>query len=207
MKIYTGSCHGSLEKIEQIKKYNLGILISREANKLYKDIPCAIDNGAFECYRRGLPFSETRFMQLLEDVWKCNITADFIVCPDIVCAGQESLRFSMSWVERLRPAKLALVVQDGLTPDDLNSYIISKFSYIFVGGSLEWKWQTAETWVNFAHSKKLKCHIGRCGTLEKLEYAKSINADSVDSTSFVRNNSWHILDQFYNPLTLFKDVI
>ena len=61
---------------------------------------------------------------------------------------------------------------------------------------MEWKWKTAAQWVKLAHEKGMKCHIGRCGTLDKLIYADEIGADSVDSTSFVRNESWVIIDEY-----------
>jgi len=194
MKIYTGSPGGSKDKMDNMLKRDIGIMISSETNKSYKKFSCALDNGAFECFRRGFPFSEYRFMSMVEKSWNAGLSLDFIVCPDIVAGGMRSFDFSINWVEKLIPAKIALAVQDGMDFSIMHSYISDKFSHIFVGGTIKWKWETAKIWVELAHKFGMKCHIGRCGTIEKLRYAKLIGADSVDSTSFVRNDSWDIID-------------
>jgi hypothetical protein len=196
--IYTGTPGGSKEKLAHITRLGLGVAISAEPSKEYKKLPCFIDNGAYEAWLRGMPWSSVRFLDLLERSWKCGISADFVVCPDIVCGGVDSLSFSLRWAEKLRPARLALAVQDGMDFNVVNE-IPSYFTHIFVGGSVDWKWQNAETWVHIAHTHKMKCHIGKVGTVMRLNYAKSIGADSVDSTSWVQNDSWHILEEFLNP--------
>lgn len=63
---------------------------------------------------------------------------------------------------------------------------IDFFDGLFVGGTLEWKLQTAKTWVDVAHSRFMKCHIGRIGTFRRLVWARSIGADSIDSSTFVQ---------------------
>jgi len=196
MKIYTGTCGGNHEDLARINSLGMGMMISAESRNLYKKTPCAIDNGAFEAWRRGMPWSEKRFFDLLEKSYSHGISADFIVCPDIVAGGLDSLDWSMKWAPKLRPARLALAVQDGMAPKDIHKTYLRHFTHIFVGGSVEWKWQNAKTWVDFAHENGLLCHIGRCGTLDKLLYAFEIGADSVDSTSFVRHKSWHIIENF-----------
>jgi hypothetical protein len=201
MQIYTGTIGGSEKKLSEIRRLGLGVCISSEPSKAYKDIPCFLDNGAFEAWRRGFPFSESRFLALIDKAYSCGLSIGFIVCPDIVCGGMDSFDFSMSWVKRLRPARLALAVQDGMDYSILcDSRVTSLFTHIFVGGSFEWKWQTAERWVKEAHERGLKLHIGRCGTLEKIRYADKIGADSIDSTSFARNDSWHIVEEYLRPI-------
>lgn len=198
MLIYTGSPGGSQEKLDQIIRFNMGIMLSTETLKSYSKVPCALDNGAFEAHRRGLPWMEERFFAMIKKCWDNNLTLDFIVCPDIIAGGKDSLIKSNSYVNKLKPARLALAVQDGIEPKDLDSFVWKNYDVIFVGGSEEWKWETAEDWVMFAHINNKKCHIGRVGTLAKLQRANEIGADSVDSTSFVRNEYWHVIDHFQN---------
>lgn len=192
MKIYTGSPGGSESKMQNMERLHLGIMLSSEVNKRYKNFSCALDNGAFECYRRGFPWSEKRFFDLIEKSWSSGLSLDFIIAPDIVAGGLKSLRQSEQWFPKLQPAKIALAVQDGMVTTNLMDI---NFDVLFIGGSVEWKWKTAKQWVDYAHGRGKKCHIGRCGTLDKLRYAKSIGADSVDSTSIVRNESWHIIEE------------
>ena len=218
MKIYTGQTSG--DQLKKIISLNMGIMISSSpTSTMSKEISktfCALDNGAFSCYRKGYPFMADVFLKTLSDAYKKNISLDFIVCPDIIAGGIQSLNFSKKWAENeLQTApKLALAVQDGVTPKDLGS--ISRFTHIFVGGTKQWKWETAEKLVNFAHDNGKKCHIGQCGRLEYLERAFEIGADSCDSTSFTVNNSFHIVEELYarigyttkeTQLNLFQEVI
>jgi len=210
MLIYTGGT-GDAEKIAMLHKYNMGIMISSTPNKMpprtYGKHKCAIDNGAWACHRKGYPFQEDIFLKALSTAYKNGITLDFIVCPDLLMGGGDSLDFSLSWATgKLKTANnLSLVVQDGMKPYDIDmTAMINRFTHIFVGGSVDWKWETTEMWREYATSKGKKLHVGGCGTLDKLNYCKKIGVDSVDSTSFVRNNSWHIIEQFYEEKSLFK---
>ena len=207
MIIYTGMTTGN-DQIN-IHKRGMGMMLSSsphgkprakmQTNKelKVKGIPCALDNGAFPAFNKGYPFMEKYFLEALDAAYKHSIKLDFIVCPDIICGGKKSLEFSMAWADKLVGCpNLALVVQDGMTLKCVKRYNLDQFTYIFIGGSREWKWDTAKQWVDFAHANNKKCHIGQCGRLEFLNKAKQIGADSVDSTSFQRNKSWHIVDEF-----------
>jgi len=208
MQIYTGNAYG--KKLEKVIEYELGIMISTspifKPNKDFNQVPCALDNGAFSAWSKGYPFPEKAFLDTLDTCYKLNLTLDFIVCPDIVTGGEKSLLFSLEWAQgRLRTApRLALVLQDGMTPEMIDDYTLSFFEVLFVGGTVEWKWKTAEQWVEHAHKHNKKCHIGQCGKLLSLRMASLLGVDSVDSTSFTRNSSWQTLDEFKSNITLFK---
>ncbi len=201
MKIYTGDTGG--QKFNILKELGLGVMISSTPGSLpHKEIKetfCALDNGAFSCYRKGYPFMEDVFLRTLSDAYKKNIPLDFIVCPDIVAGGKDSLSLSLTWANnQLRTApRLALVVQDGLNPKDIGHYNLKRFTHLFVGGTKGWKWKTAKQWVDYGHDNGKKVHIGQCGRLEYLLTAYQYGADSCDSTSFTVNNSWHIIEEFY----------
>ena len=207
MLIYTG---GTLDeaKHDMMKKYDMGIMISSTpaiiCPKGYSKFRCALDNGAFSCFYRGYPFQEDVFFKTMQTAFRNGIDLDFIVCPDIVCGGINSLDFSAKWARKLEGCpNLALAVQDGMLEKSVTPDILRYFKYIFVGGSEEWKWETARDWRRFADKWKKKLHIGRVGTLDNLISARDVGADSVDSTSFVRNESWHILEQYYHQQSLF----
>lgn len=196
MRIYTSSCGG--KKLETLKECGMGVLIpsspTRPPSVGLADVTCALDNGAFSCWQKGYPFMERFFMSTLETCYRLSIPLEFIVCPDLVAKGMESLRFSIRWAtERLCGCPcLALAVQDGMTPNLVHKSTSDiHFKYIFVGGTLEWKWDTAKEWVAFAHDNGLKCHIGRVGNRYKIDYCKYIGADSIDSSSFARNGSFY----------------
>lgn len=200
MKIYTGTCAG--KKFEKIKEYGLGIMISPspsfEPRKNFTQVSCAFDNGVFQSYKRGYPFMEGLFWKVLTKCYSLGINLDFIVCPDIVMGGNDSLDFSVEWARTLLKTApvLALAVQDGITTQMVDSYILSLFDVIFVGGSVEWKWKTADEWTKFAHKNKKKIHIGQVGQARYLRFAEHIGVDSVDSTSIVRNDSYAIIQEY-----------
>ena len=204
MQIYTAHTNG--ERAERVKQLGLGFLLhscpDKMPSKECSAVPCALDNGAFTCWLRGYPFQADIFMRAIEKAYAARINLDFIVCPDIVTGGIRSLDFSMRWAtKQLETAqRLALAVQDGMTPRDISvGFHLPRFTHIFVGGSVEWKWHTAKEWVDFSHAYGKKCHIGRCGTLQNLQAAKRYGADSVDSSSFARNESWDVIEEFANP--------
>lgn len=204
MLIYTGNAYG--DDLEHVKRLGMGIMLASSAStykpdKAHAAVPCALDNGAFQAWRRGFPFQADVFRATIAAAYKAGLTLDFIVCPDIVAGGKRSLDYSIRWAtgELETCGRLALAVQDGMTTQDvaeIGSAALARFTHVFVGGTEDWKWTTAAEWVRWAHARKLRAHIGRCGTLDRLRYAQSIGADSVDSTNFVRNKAWRIVEEF-----------
>lgn len=145
--------------------------------------PWAFDNGAFKDWTAGQPFNVKRFEQDLDTIWLRVATApDFIVAPDIVAGGLPSLELSRSWLKRMpKWCPTYLVMQDGMTPADITDEVLDGFGGLFVGGTLPWKLRTAREWISFAHSKGLKCHVGRMGTEKRVRAALRWGADSIDS--------------------------
>ena len=202
MRIYTGNSNG--KKLDQVKRLDMGVMIasttSNYTDKVFREVPCALDNGAFQCWKRGYPFMEEYFLKTLDKCYTLGISLDFIVCPDKVAGGLKSLDYSMKWATgRLATCgRLALVVQDGMKPTHLSCKTYQDpFTHIFIGGMPEWKWATAPEWVQFAHQHNKKCHIGQCGTLQNLQYAKEVGADSVDGTNIARNDKRSMVEAFY----------
>ena len=211
MQIYTGNMYGS--DLIRGEKLGLGIMIASspsnfKPSKDWKGLPLALDNGAFQCYRRGYPFMENDFFDTLRECYRLQLELDFIVCPDIVGEGLTSLDFSLHYARtRLTGCKrLALAVQDGMLPRHIATRIADDdFSTIFVGGTLEWKWSTLPSWVSMAHENGMKCHVGRCGTTTDITKAIEFGVDSVDSTSIARNKSWQIIEGLHNNKSLFTN--
>ena len=201
MKIYTGQ--GAGKKFDEIVKHDLGVCISSTPNimphKELKKVPCFLDNGAFACHRKGYPFQEDVFFKVITKSYKLGIKLDFIVCPDLLMRGKDSLEYSIEWAngKLLSANNLALVVQDGIEPSHIDDWDIwDRFTHLFIGGSVDWKWRTAELWSDYAKENGVKLHIGQCGKLEYLKTAYDLGADSVDSTSFCRNERWDIVETF-----------
>ena len=195
MLIYTGDS-GDMSKIIRMRALGMGVMLSPSAMNFGQlSLPKALDNGAFSSYTNGYGFNEYGFLKVINKCIKERIKLDFIACPDIVAGGIESLNFSMMWKDRLPNWDLYLVVQDEMEVLDVSG-LEHHFKGIFVGGSKEWKWETAHEWSQFCKDNNLKFHIGRCGTVKNLLYAYELGADSVDSTNFTRNNAYHVVEEY-----------
>jgi hypothetical protein len=209
MKIYTGTVAG--EKIDKVEKYGLGIMISpsptfeprkqwlwedmKDGRKRKRQIFFAFDNGAYQSYTRGYPFMERYFWEALEKCYAIGIDMDFIVCPDIVAKGLYSLEYSWKWTDKLITVQhLALALQDGMEPKDITNDILDRFSHLFLGGTVHWKWETLDQWCEFAKDKKKPLHVAKIGTSTKLTSCKSKGVSSVDSTNIARNGSWSVIE-------------
>lgn len=146
-------------------------------------LPWAFDNGAFKDWTAGKEFDAKKYQGDLDWLWlHSTVRPDFIVVPDRVAGGLDSLRFSESWRPRLEAhgCPLYLVVQDGMGPADVEA-AAGPYAGLFVGGTPEWKHRTARDWVDLAHRMGKRCHIGRMGTEKKVRAALRWGADSIDS--------------------------
>jgi hypothetical protein len=141
----------------------------------------AIDNGAWAAHKRGEPWDDERFLQILTEL---GAGADWVVLPDIVAGGAASLARSLHWrdlVLGLTPRAL-LAVQDGMTPEDVRPHLGPRVG-IFVGGSTEWKLQTLAQWSHLGREAGTWVHVGRVNTARRIKLCVQAGATSFDGTS------------------------
>lgn len=145
----------------------------------------ALDNGAWTSHEQGRPFDARRFEHALG---LFGLAADWIVVPDIVMGGRDSLDFSRRWLPRMRARfptqRLLIAVQDGMTPCDLPE--ISPTTGIFVGGSTDWKLGTMQSWATFARSRGAYIHVGRVNTARRIAICAAAAVDSFDGSGVSR---------------------
>lgn len=168
--------------IAELNSYGFGEMTVREEFPPRR-FPWVFDNGAFKDFTAKREFQSAKYQKALDKmILRPDVRPDFVVVPDIVAGGLQSLRFSESWLPRLRwlDVPLYLVVQDGMTPDDVRS-ALTPYQGIFVGGSLPWKLKTAPMWTRLAHEYGRKCHVGRMGTRDRVRAAWRWGVDSIDS--------------------------
>jgi hypothetical protein len=195
--VYTSTATSAAD-LAEIRGNKMGILYAATASrwlptKAAKGIPIALDNGAFSCWARGHGWDELSFLNLIRAVIRAGLAKEvrWIVAPDIVMGGKDSLEKSLHWARyHLDGWPLLLAVQNGMEPRDV-APLMKHFAGVFVGGDLEWKWTTARAWCDFAHERGKLCHIGRAGESEDLWRARQVGADSADSSSFIRNKTFY----------------
>ena len=173
--------------------------------------PWFYDNGAFRDWRAGVPFDAMTFCRDMRRIRYTKGAAEhltFVIVPDLVADGEASLATSKFWRHEVdAPAYLA--VQDGMTEARVATFLDDAitdgepYAGLFVGGSLEWKLATSAGWVELAHGRGIACHVGRVGTPDRVRWAASIGADSIDSCLPLMHR--HHLDRFLGALAEVKE--
>jgi hypothetical protein len=188
VKVYTGQTR-SRRAIELCNRLGLGECTNRgELPPRRMAHGWFLDCGAFIDWKAGRAFNGVRWSRDLRFVaYRLAsgelLPPDFIVMPDLVGGGLESLARSVAELDYVPPELPVryLVVQEGMSREHVAA-VMPRFGGLFVGGaSMEWKLGTAPDWIALAHEHGAKCHIGRIGTLARLELARRLGADSVDS--------------------------
>lgn len=142
-----------------------------------------MDNGAWSYHQKGLPFDDALFLRCLDQV---GPAADWIVIPDRVGDAVGTLEMLETWWPRLRGAGLLLLaLQDGMREDDIERAMRPGMG-LFLGGSTEYKEQSARQWGAFARARSLYFHVGRVNSARRISIAAEAGADSVDGTSATR---------------------
>lgn len=186
MKIYLGN-NGKLKTFELMKRNGWGnVHLANHWQYPKEGIDWILDNGAYHYWISKKQFDTNKFLDALDKIEYSVSRPDFIIVPDIVAGGYHSLNFSLDWLHEIPGTyNCYLAVQDGMEPTIISKHI-GCFDGLFVGGTIEWKLNTAASWVQLAHLNNLKCHIGKVGTFKRLVWAKNIGADSIDSSTFVQ---------------------
>src|SRR5687767_1256470 len=96
MRIYLGQTR-SRKLIAELAALGFGECVSRVDCLPPRRLPWFLDNGAFSDWLSGRAFDDEAFLSKFcsEHVDACP--PDFVVCPDRVATGLESLAFSLQW--------------------------------------------------------------------------------------------------------------
>ncbi|MAH49035.1 hypothetical protein CMI37_24620 [Candidatus Pacearchaeota archaeon] len=144
--------------------------------------PYALDNGAWGCHQQGKPFDSDAFLWALDRI---GAGADWVVAPDIVGGGLDSLSLTSTWLDRIDHALVLIAVQDGMEPEDVRPLLTSGRG-LFLGGTTEWKLKTIAQWGNFARQVDCYFHVGRVNTARRIRMSQCAGAHSVDGTSVTK---------------------
>ena len=173
---------GCRQKMEKLRDCDWRLLLTPTHPTPYRDLRFAIDNGAWTAYKNNTPFDSEAFEALVE---RLGCAADFVVLPDIVGAGNDSLAFSLSYLPRFHNLKhLLLPIQDGMTAHDVGMVLRQNVKIgLFLGGTTEFKLQSMYAWGMVAHAWKRWFHVGRVNTIRRIRLCAEAGADSFDGSS------------------------
>ena len=177
---------GSSTILAAMRTHGWGLLVVASGKHRDEGHPLiAVDSGAWAYAQRGEPFDEGRYMAA---VAAFGARASFVVLPDIVEGGRDSLDLSLRWLEvtlRVCP-RVLIAVQDGLTVSDLEGVLGPRVG-VFVGGSTAWKEATMRQWGETARARGAYLHVGRVNTLRRLDLCADAGADSFDGTCLLHD--------------------
>ena len=162
-----------------------GVFLTPDANSLGDWVgPIALDNGAWGSYQRGEEWCRRSFESLLANHAD---RADFVVAPDIVAGGRESLTRSVEWLPSLLSTteRVLIPVQDGMAPGDLGGLLGDRVG-VFVGGTTEWKLRNIRPFCDAATEAGAWSHVGRVNSVTRINVCLSAGATSFDGTSASR---------------------
>lgn len=192
MKVYSGN-EGKLESIKRMNDEGWGVLLTSYRDTSIFRYYC-VDNGAFSAWKNEREWDAEHFVKTAEKFANSRKKPDFIVVPDKVACGLDSLDHSLDWLDKMPEGdyRRYLAVQDGMDEFHVEN-VIDDFGGLFVGGTIDWKYSTAKHWIKLAHNHNLPCHIGRVGTVDRIIWAARIGADSIDSSSWAMNGTYDYL--------------
>lgn len=199
MKIYHGEAGDpDLERCrEAAPSYDHRVMLTSCLTRR-ENVQYALDNGAFVVWNRGEHWLTSgraeEFVKRLRLTRERPNPPDFVVLPDVVMDPFQTSRRSLQWSHIIREElgldyPLYVAVQNGMTPEWALSFADEcGADGIFVGGDMDYKHDVTPQLVE----SEYPVHVGRPGDLV---WARNAGVDSVDTTSIIRNNAWHRLEQ------------
>ena len=175
---------GTRRNLKALRSAGWRLMISAKGVLRDEGFAHALDNGAWSAYCAKQPFDEAAFLVAYE---KFGRTADFVVLPDIVAGGLDSLQFSLAWRKRLggSACPLLLAVQDDMAPNHVAPLIGPELG-VFIGGTAEWKEATMMQWGACARERGAYLHVGRVNSIRRINLCAAAGAHSFDGSSVSR---------------------
>jgi hypothetical protein len=166
-----------------MRQHGWRVLVSARGVLRTEGFQYALDNGAWTAFQCGEPFDADAFVSAYA---KLGDGADFVVAPDIVAGGRDSLEMSRAWLPKLTTARRVLIgVQDGMLPTDLDDLVSDRVG-VFLGGSTEWKLSNAMLWGQWCRAKGIYYHVARVNSMKRIRLCQESGAHSFDGTSVSR---------------------
>ncbi len=178
---------GTLKTLEIFKKYGWRLLLTPDNFSLPKGFNYCLDNGAFSAFSQNKKWDEKAFLRLLN---RFGPGSDFVICPDIVCGGEDSLRLSLKFLPIClnKAPKVLIPIQDGFKSENLIPYLSQRVG-LFLGGSKEYRTKTLSYWVAVAHGANCHFHVAKVNSLSSIQTCLFYGVSSFDGSGPSRFSS------------------
>lgn len=145
----------------------------------WSDLKYALDNDAFAAWTNKLPWNESAWLKMLDKAALKPRKPLWALAPDVVTDPDATIEAWHKYLPEIkaRGFPAAFAVQDGITPPK----VPKNHDVLFVGGSTEWKWNTAHRWA-LAFPR---VHVGRVRQT-RLLYCDELGIESCDGTGWFR---------------------
>lgn len=103
-------------------------------------VPFALDNGRYSSGRAKKPWSEKKFLDMINLAKRVGHPPLWLAVPDVIGNYEETLRDWKVWALRLKTLcdwNLALVAQPGMTPEMVKALSLLP-DVLFIGGGTDW---------------------------------------------------------------------
>ena len=185
---------GTARNLDAFRLAGWRVLVSAAGELRTEGFAYAIDNGAWSSHTQGVPFDDDAFVRAVDLL---GASADWVVAPDVVGGGLDSLALSMRWLPWIleRTARVLVPVQNGMDAGDV-VHILGPRVGLFVGGDdlaprppirarpvMTWKERTAPYWATLCRANGAYCHVGRVNTRNRIRICAAAGVDSFDGTS------------------------
>lgn len=176
---------GTKRNLAALRDAGWRLLVSPAGKWRHEGFRFALDNGAWSAHQQKQTFDGDLFRRCM---MLLGPEADWIVLPDIVGGGRDSLRLSLSWCDEVIAANPAVLlpVQDGMTLGEVESALRSTGAGVFLGGSTQWKLATMIEWGCLARNLGCHYHVARVNSQRRIRQAALAGADSFDGSGASR---------------------
>lgn len=171
---------GTRKNLDALRAAGWRLMISPEGVQRDEGFRYCLDNGAWTAFQQKRPWDDRKFISTL---CRFGSRADFVVAPDVVMGGLDSLVLSRSWLGCcMSECRIVLIaVQNGMTPDDVRPWLGQRVG-VFVGGDTPWKERTMGTWAALARECGTVCHVGRVNSQRRARLCQHAGVDSFDGS-------------------------
>lgn len=179
--MYLTGSWGNKDLIPHLSGRRIGVMATPNiGNNRHPSWIWAADSGCFneKTYRGDDTY--LRWLDGMSQEEKSNCL--FATAPDIVGAGQDSLARSLPFLPKIRELgyPVALVTQDGMTPDMLPW---DDFDWVFIGGTNAHKLgPEAKAIIHEAKTRRKPIHVGRVNSRRRFIAFDILGCDTSDGT-------------------------
>lgn len=185
---------GTKRNLAALRGAGWRLLVSATGVRRTEGFRYALDNGAWTAHQQQRPFDGAAFRKVVSLLGE---DADWVVAPDVVAGGLDSLALTRCWLPWCleRCQRVLIAVQDGMTPPDVADLVSARVGIAIGGrpltdeeraaGVTEWKeiQLARNVWGPLCRSRGAWLHALRVNSARRIALCANAGCHSFDGTS------------------------